>query len=201
MTEPGRVYAGLSERERRAERRTRLLEAGVELFGTEGWSGTTIEQLCSMAGVATRSFYEEFSGRDELLLAIYEKIMTGAVESVVPQVVAASGSPEDRIRLALTGYVEHLTSDPRLARIVHHEIRVAGSLERHRHAMLVRFADLISREARLPRGPRARALGLALAGAVSEVLVDWVQYPEPRPETAPLVEVLVGLYVAALVPR
>jgi AcrR family transcriptional regulator len=169
MTDAGRVYGGRSERERRADRRARLLAAGLDLFGTEGWTGATIEKLCTAAGVATRSFYEEFSSREALLLAVFEDVLAGVVTEVTPRVVVGGGV-EAQVRAGLTGYVEHLTADPRRARVVHHEIRVAGTLEDHRQAAVVRFADLISQ----------------------------VAQPEPRPETGPLVEVLVDLFLAAL---
>jgi AcrR family transcriptional regulator len=197
MTEPGRVYGGRSEPERRAERRGRLLAAGLELFGTDGWGGTTIERLCTSAGVATRSFYEEFASREALLLAVFEDVLTGVITEVTPTVTQETDS-EAQVRAALTGYVNYLTEDPRRARVVHHEVRVAGTLERQRHAMTVRFADLIGQTGRLPRSSRSRLLGIALAGAVSEALVDWVQHPEPRPSTDELVEVLVSLYLDAL---
>lgn len=203
MTDPGRLYAGRSENERRADRRTRLLAAGLELFGTEGWTGTTIERICSSASVATRSFYEEFASREALLLAVFEAIMSGVVAEVVPRVTGVAGaepsasSREEQIRTGLGGYVTYLTADPRRARVVHHEIKVAGSLEKQRQAMAVRFAELIATQARL-EPPRGHLLGLALAGAVSEVLVDWVTHPEPRPDTGPLVDVLVDVYVSAL---
>jgi AcrR family transcriptional regulator len=197
MNEAGRVYGGRSEAERRADRRSRLLTAGLELFGTEGWAGATIERLCAEAGVATRSFYEEFASRDLLLLAVYEDVLRGLIDDVLPKV--AGGSPEERIRTGLSGYVGYLTQDPRRARVVHHEIRLAGTLERQRQRMLARFADLIANEARLPRDGTSRVLGLALAGAVSEVLVDWVAHPEPRPDTGPMVEALVTLYERTLV--
>jgi AcrR family transcriptional regulator len=197
MTEPGRVYGGRSERERRADRRARLLAAGLDLFGTEGWSATTIEKLCTAAGVATRSFYEEFSSREALLVAVFEDVLAGVVTEVTPRVLTA-GTVAEQLRAGLGGYVEHLTADPRRARVVHHEIRVAGTLEDQRQAAVLRFAHLIARTARMPDEPRTHTLGVALAGAVSEVLVDWVAQPEPRPETGPLVEVLVELYLAAL---
>jgi hypothetical protein len=41
-------------------------------------------------------------------------------------------------------------------------------------------------------------LAIALAGAVSEALVDWVQHDEPRPPTEEMVDVLVDLYLAVL---
>ena len=37
-----------------------------------------------------------------------------------------------------------------------------------------------------------------LAGAVTEVLVDWVAQPEPRPHTGPIVDTLVQLFVAVV---
>lgn len=174
------------------------MAAGLDLFGTEGWAGATIERLCAAAGVATRSFYEEFASRDLLLLAVYEDVFQSLVSAVLPTI--SSGTPEERIRTGVAGYVRYLTEDPRRARVVHHEIRVAGTLERQRQRMLVRFADLIATEARLPRDAHSRILGLALAGALSEVLVDWVAHPEPRPDTVPIVETVVDLYVQALVP-
>ena len=108
MTEPGRVYGGRSQDERRADRRLRLVQAGLEVFGTEGWGGTTIERLCAAAGVATRSFYEEFASREALLSAVYEDLMGGALAAVLPA-VEASGTPEERIHAGVAGYVHFLS--------------------------------------------------------------------------------------------
>jgi AcrR family transcriptional regulator len=52
-----RRYGGLSAGERRAGRRARLLEAGLEFYGMLGFRHTTIPQLCSSAGVTARHFY------------------------------------------------------------------------------------------------------------------------------------------------
>ncbi|MBW8801209.1 MAG: TetR/AcrR family transcriptional regulator [Streptomyces sp.] len=198
MTETGRVYGGRSEDQRRSDRRSRLLGAGLELFGTVGWQGATIERLCSAAAVATRSFYEEFSSREDLLKAVYEQVMNGVLETVLPVVQAAEGTLEERIRTGLTGYVGYLTEDPRRAKVANREIRVAGVLESDRHAMVIRFAEVIRSVADLDSGAKGRLLGVALAGAVSEVLVDWVSHPEPRPSTEPIVDTLVKVYVGAI---
>ena len=82
--------------------------------------------------------------------------------------------------------------------MVDNEVRVAGTVGRRRDDMTGRLADLIGRTGRRGRSNRNRLLGIALAGAVSESLVEWVQHPEPRPSTDELVEVLVGLYLDAL---
>ncbi len=58
-----RRYGGKTTTERRAERRERLLDAGLALFGTQGFATVTIEALCAEAGLNPRYFYEQFSRR------------------------------------------------------------------------------------------------------------------------------------------
>ncbi len=70
----GRTYRGRSPEERRAERRERLLEAGLKLFGGEGYAATSIERLCAHARVTARHFYEEFPTREALLLAVFDRM-------------------------------------------------------------------------------------------------------------------------------
>ena len=200
----GRVYGGRSEDERRAARRARLLAAGLELFGTEGWAGTSIERLCSAAGVATRSFYEEYAGREQLLLAVYDDVLAGAAQAVLHAVDRAAG-PRARTEAGVAAYVGHLTQDPRRARVVNREIRAAGShpdVLAHRRATILRFTELVALEVRDRRGNDdeavRRTLSLAITGAVNEVLSDWVSRPEPRPSTQPLVHALTHLLMAAM---
>ncbi len=200
MAIQGRVYGGLSESERRADRRERLVDAGLELFGTDGWAGTTVERLCSVAGVATRSFYEEFPAREALLLAVYRHVMSEVLASLMPIAARTDLAPQERIREGVRQYVDLLTADPRRARVTHREVRLAGGLEADRQATALLFAEVIAAHTLQHADPvSARLLGLALTGAATEVLADWVNQPEPRPATGPMVETLVTLYVAALV--
>ncbi|MCW2776671.1 MAG: transcriptional regulator [Frankiales bacterium] len=205
MQTTGRVYGGRSEAERRADRRERLLAAGLNLFGTEGWSGTSIERLCTAAGVATRSFYEEYASREQLLLAVYDEVLAGAAQRVLHAVEAAGADETTRTRAGVEAYVGHLTDDPRRAQVVNREVRAAGGLPEvtaHRNASLHRFSELIALEVRSRRSDQdpdeRRVLALALTGAVNEVLSDWVSTPPPRPPTEPIVRELTRLYVAAL---
>ncbi|MHB8451973.1 MAG: TetR/AcrR family transcriptional regulator [Mycobacteriales bacterium] len=200
----GRRYAGRTTPERQEDRRYRLLAAGLELFGTLGWAAGTVERLCAEAGVATRSFYEEFDGREDLLLAVYAQVLDGAAAAVRAAVAAAPLELLARTRAGLAAYVEYLVADPRRARVAHVEVRAAGgSLEPERRAAVVGFAHLIDGQGRQLVGagqcrPDATPLtALALAGAVNELLVNWAT-TQPHPPTGPLVGELVGLFVAAL---
>lgn len=200
----GRVYGGRSEDERRADRRARLLAAGLELFGTDGWAGTSIERLCSAAGVATRSFYEEYAGREQLLLAVYDDALAGAAQAVL-HAVERVADPLERTRAGVRAYVGHLTEDPRRAQVVNREVRAAGAhpdVLAHRRATVVRFTELVALEVRDRREgddeDTRRTLALAITGAVNEVLSDWVSSPQPRPSTEPIERALTHLLVAAM---
>lgn len=180
------------------------MHAGLELFGTVGWSGTSIERLCQLASVATRSFYEEFTSREQLLRTVYDAVIADAAKTCVAAVAEAPLELEARTRAGVGTYVRYLTEDPRRAQVVSCEARAASAMRADRAAALLSFADLIREETRLlPRvrdERRDRILGLALAGAVSEVLADWVAAPEPRPAIEPMVSELTRLFVAALTP-
>jgi AcrR family transcriptional regulator len=203
--EGGRVYGGRSGAQRRADRRARLVQAGLELFGTEGWHAVSIERLCTQASVATRSFYEEFPGRESLIQAVYDEVIRTAGMAVRQALACRADAPlADRLAAGVGAYVDHLTEDPRRARIAYREVRAVGGLEQHRHDVMMGFSSLIEPDLHgqaLPVDPgRRRVLTLALAGAVSEVLVDWVAAPEPRPPLAPVREELSRLFAAALSP-
>lgn len=198
MAETGRVYAGRSVAERRAARRGRLLAAAYDVFGTDGWRAGTIERLCAAAGVATRAFYEEFDRREDLLLAVAESVLSEAVDTLQASLAAAPADPAARIRAGIGGYVAFLTDDPRRVRILYREVRAAGGLEPERHRAAMAFAAIVADEsARLPtsRLVDQPLLGLALVGAVTELLADWAA-AAPAPPTAPLVEALVTLFTA-----
>ncbi|MEZ0366137.1 TetR/AcrR family transcriptional regulator [Mycobacterium sp. pUA109] len=58
---------------RRAETRTRLLEAAFHVFAQEGFGRATVEQICEHAGFTRGAFYSNFASLDELFLAMWER--------------------------------------------------------------------------------------------------------------------------------
>ena len=55
---------------RRLASRTRILEAALELFRSQGIEGTTIEQICQRADVANRTFFNHFPSRRDMVRAL-----------------------------------------------------------------------------------------------------------------------------------
>ena len=203
MGDTGRVYRGLSEPERRAERRARLLTAGLTLFGTVGWDETTIERICADAQVSTRYFYIEFADREALMAAVYERAAFEGQSVGFAHLQRTELTMAERTAAGIAAYVRHVTDDPRRARVVHAESRRVASLGPVRARVLTRFLVEMSKGGlveRLVGDPAAlRVLGQAVQGAVSEVLIHWVTSPEPRPPVEPMAREL-GRMVASALP-
>src|SRR5438445_1202863 len=85
VADGGRRYGDKEPAQRRAERRSRLLEAALDAFGTTGYRATSIEQLCADANISTRNFYEEFATREALLVQLHDDLNQRALEAVVAE--------------------------------------------------------------------------------------------------------------------
>ncbi|MEA2481751.1 MAG: hypothetical protein QOJ07_3673 [Thermoleophilaceae bacterium] len=203
MREGERRQGGLAAGQRRAERLERLLDAGLQLFGTDGYARTSVEGLCARAGVSSRRFEEHFSGCEDVLEAVYDAIIVDVTARVVAATAAAPLTVEDQTRAGLEAFVTHLLADTRRARVVLIEVvGVSPRLERRRRDVIRAFAAQAEGSRRrlieagvLPDRPLGRA-AIMLVGAVNELLVDCM-YRDERPGTATLVDETTRLWVAA----
>lgn len=196
---PGRRYGGRDPQERRDVRRRRLLDAGLELFATQGYNHTTVTDLCRTAGVATAHFYELFDGRETLLRAVYDEVVDAARAAVLEAIVAAPPDAAERSRSGLAAFCRVLLSDPRRARIQCIEVvGVSPALEKHRRSVIHSYVALLvaqldeiraSRGVPVPdggtaassAGPAAEILATALVGGVNEAMIDWLLATSPPP--------------------
>ncbi|MDH3706723.1 MAG: TetR/AcrR family transcriptional regulator [Acidimicrobiia bacterium] len=63
----------LTRAEQREQTRTRLLDAGEELFAERGIASTPIEDIAERAGFSRGAFYSNFADKDALVMAILER--------------------------------------------------------------------------------------------------------------------------------
>lgn len=202
----GRTYGGQTAEERRSERRGRLLDAGLELFGTRGYANTTIEALCSAARLNPRYFYESFPTREALLQAVYDRHMARLEEVLHAAFDGAPLEPRARCEAGLRAFIGRQLEDPRATRVTYLEIvGVSLELERHRRAVLRGFAAAIADEAGrladagvIPQRDDRALTALALGAAADGLLTDWFTSGERRDDREAIVATLTDLFVAAL---
>jgi AcrR family transcriptional regulator len=198
-----RVYRGQSNVQRKEDRRERLVAAGLELFGTEGYAATSIENVCASAGVTARHFYEHFVSREALLRILYDDVVADAHRAIMRALAQPAADPGARIERAVEAFVHTYLDDPRRARVACIEIiGVSAEMERHRRTVIHAFASVIEAQAQglvasgvLEARDYAR-VGIAVAGAINELLSDWIMRrdrPPVREFAAEISEFLAGI--------
>ncbi|AIY03405.1 hypothetical protein ART_3806 [Arthrobacter sp. PAMC 25486] len=137
----GRVYSGRQPSERTMERHDRLVDAGVEVFGTVGYAGAKIKILCQRAGLSERYFYESFESREQLLTTVYDDLSGRLMHQVVNALQSPSMNLQESVRAGMGAVVNFMLDDPRHARIILVEIvGVSPELEAKRHKSMTAFA-------------------------------------------------------------
>jgi AcrR family transcriptional regulator len=204
VTTRERRYGGKTTSERQAERRERLLDAGLELFGTQGFAAVTIEALCAAAGLNPRYFYEQFPGREELLGAVYERHVIAVLQMVQTAIDGSPREPAARLKAGLAAFITATLADERAARINYFEmVGVSAGLEAQRRGVLRAYAEMIAAQAQqlddlgpLGRGDR-RMTAVALTGATDGLIIDWLTAePAQRPPQSSIVETLLQIFAA-----
>ena len=183
---PARSYGGLALEERVAARRARFIEAGIELFGTQGFRGATVRGICAAAGLTDRYFYESFASLEALLAEVYRSLTHGFAQRLTEESIrseAWSGDAEaiDRQTTAAYELWFDTVREPRFARIVLVEVLgVSPAVDALYEASVRDMAELtiaplaaMQPQIRLARA-RRELLGRALVGAALQVAKMWM---------------------------
>lgn len=166
--------------QRQAERRAKLLDAGLEVFGTRGFAVSTVKDVCTEARLTERYFYESFANREELFAAVYQR----CVQVLRERLAGALSRPQavqTLTRLALGMLYTELRDDPRIARVLFLDVLSAhGDMDKHSLAALQGFTDLLQGylEQVYPDIDRAALnptlISTGLVGAVVLLVTRWV---------------------------
>ena len=171
-----RPYRGIGADERRATRRTALLEAALDLLGGAEQPAVTMTAICQRAGLTERYFYESFRDRDALLVELLDLVGVEVMEAVGAALGRGAATPEVRVRAAVGALVDVLLGDPRKGRVALVESVTIPALRARRQALLAGFAELTAARARELYGERAwsepedRIESLLFVGGLAELL-------------------------------
>ena len=67
---------------RSARKRQTILSAGRDLFLSNGYQGTSVDQIAASAEVSKQTVYKHFGDKHELLLAIVNHALESTVDAV-----------------------------------------------------------------------------------------------------------------------
>ncbi|MFL6204639.1 MAG: TetR family transcriptional regulator [Acidimicrobiales bacterium] len=146
--------------DRRAERRSQLLDAAVGAIRAIG-PGVTMEQLAKAGGVTKPILYRHFGDRDGLIRAIAQRFSTDLLTTVTTPLTADSDARE-LLRSTVDSYVAFIERDPNLYRFMMQQKPERGD----ELASMGSLIDLIARQVAQVAGERLRAAGRDSGAAV-----------------------------------
>ncbi|GAA2978901.1 hypothetical protein GCM10010519_12170 [Streptomyces lactacystinicus] len=111
--------------------REAVLQSAVGLLAERGYGGCTMAAVADRAGIATGSLYQHFSGKAELSVQLFRRVVTHEIDAV-NAAVALRDTPRQRIAAVVETFAARALRAPRLA-----------------YALLVEPADAVVDEERL----------------------------------------------------
>ncbi|RYJ01476.1 MAG: TetR/AcrR family transcriptional regulator [Actinomycetales bacterium] len=120
-----RSYLGESPEDRVARRRAQMIDAGLEVFGSVGYRRSRVSDVCDVAGLSKRYFYESFADRAALLLAVYQHVDEAQREVVMDALGAVDPDEKDLmvlVRTSIRAQLDFLAEDPRRGKILYVEM-------------------------------------------------------------------------------
>ncbi len=188
--------------DRRAERRSQLLDAAVAAIRELG-AGATMEQLAKAGGVTKPILYRHFGDRDGLIAAIADRFGAGLLTSVTTP-LAADATARELLHSTVDSYVAFIERDPNLYRFMVQNLSQRGE----GLGQITSLIGLIATQVAVVVGERLRAGGqdsgaavpwaYGIVGLVHQAGDWWVDDQTMSRET--LVDYLVSLLWDGLAP-
>lgn len=167
-----RPHRGVSVADRQQRRRAALIAAGFDLFGTRGIAATTIEEVCTRAGLNKRYFYESFDSINDLAEAVVDHMLADVMPAQAALI--SSGGIRDP-RSAIAYFVTRVMSDPRIARLLFIEADSGGLTHQRQRFVDMAVTNWVTHDPAMPDNPEeldlVRLGAYAYVGACREVLL------------------------------
>jgi AcrR family transcriptional regulator len=165
----------------------RALRALAALLAEQGYGKTTVEQIVGRAAMSPTTFYANFAGKEDALMAAIDGAGAQVVAAVIPPFRRSSDWPR-AVRAAFGTFFNFLASRPALARMLVVSVYEAGPAAVRRRDEALRPLQAILAEGRL-RSPGVPAIaGEAISGAVISLAREAIGRSGPigLPGLAPL---------------
>jgi AcrR family transcriptional regulator len=153
----------------------RIMDALAELTAEQGYEATKISDIVRRAGVARKTLYDNFEGKEEVFLAAFDAARDEVLRRVEEGSVGADGDWQDRVEGGLAAFLGYVAEQPTLARMCMVEALSATPAATKRYEDALESFVELTRKA-LPRDER-------LPDTIAETLVGgvaWIVYQQIR---------------------
>lgn len=161
-----------------AHKQRRIMHAIAELTAEQGYEATKIADIVRRAGVARKTLYDNFVGKEEVFLAAFDAAVGEAMSRVEESCAEVEGGWEERIEAGLAAFLEYVAEEPALARMCMIEALSAtpAATQRYEDAMQ-RFVELTKRNVPHDEG-LPETIEETLVGGVAWILYQLIRRHE-----------------------
>jgi AcrR family transcriptional regulator len=172
-----RPYRGVNASQRIAERRRRLLEAGLDLLGGRAIpSDLTVRAICAQAGLAARYFYESFADKDVFVDAVFDWVVADIAATT--QAAMAAAPAREQTHAGMANIVRTISDDIRVGRLLFNSHLANPVVVRKRAESGALFALLSGQHVgvtlQVEQNDRIKAAAHFVVGGVAQTLSAWL---------------------------
>lgn len=149
-------------------KRRRIMDAIAELSAEQGYEATKIGDIVRRAGVARKTLYDNFEGKEDVFLAAFERTFEDVMGRIEAACEGAGEDWEERVRAGIAAFLAYLTEEPAMARMCMLEAMSATPAATRRYEDAVQSFVALTR-AGVPRCPQ-------LPETIEETLVGGVAW-------------------------
>src|SRR4051812_34436456 len=127
----------------RGDKRDVILRAAIRTFARHGFFAAQVADVARTAGVAAGTVYLYFRGKDDLLVSIFERVMSEAIAEG-RAALAAIDDPLERLRRIAHLHLDRLSRDRDLAVVFQVELRQTTKfMERFSNTLLREYLGIL----------------------------------------------------------
>jgi AcrR family transcriptional regulator len=156
-------------------KRRRIMDAMAELTAEQGYEATKIADIVRRAGVARKTLYDNFDGKEEVFLAAFDSAIVEATNGIEEACAAAGEEWDERVTAGLRAFLTYVAENPAAARMCLIEAISATPAASARYdAAVEQFVELLRRGA---------PSGTGLPATIEETLVGgvaWILHQQIR---------------------
>jgi AcrR family transcriptional regulator len=176
---PNPYRRSLLRRERSLDTRRKLVRAAARLWSERGYDATTVEEICSAAGVGRTTYYLYFESKDQLLIELTLETARGVAGDVEETV--AAGTLDEQVLAFIDGVVRRMESVPKSLAALTMRHAVAGTTQPSPAGRdVVLFDDILTqilqdaqRRGEIRADVDTREVGDILGGTTMDALQRW----------------------------
>lgn len=172
-------------RTRTDDKRQRILDAAVRVFARKGYFASRVADVAKAAGIADGTVYLYFKSKDDVLVSLFDDVMSEHVEAGRREVATVRGAPA-KLEAIARHHLALLGGNRELAVVFQVELRQSTKfMARFTATWLKDYFDLLQgvieagqREGTIRKELRRKVASHAFFGILDEMVTTWVLSPQ-----------------------